>query len=87
MPRTLGPMNGIDWVPVDLVGRVIGDLVMLSSEKESSQREEKKMVRKSKYMHSKKEVCLVKKKDCSTSNLLAQNVSFRSQRNRLLTID
>jgi hypothetical protein len=41
-------MNGIGWVPVDLVGRVIGELVVVSSEKESAQREEKKTVRKSK---------------------------------------
>jgi thioester reductase-like protein len=31
MPRTLGPMNGIDWVSVDLVERVIGELVMVNS--------------------------------------------------------
>lgn len=28
LPKTLGPMEEVDWVPVDVLGRVIGELVM-----------------------------------------------------------
>ncbi len=38
VPETLGPMEEVDWVPVDVLGRAIGELVVNAAEDEDNQK-------------------------------------------------